>query len=607
MRFMHWFASVFALTIGVGLMGGAPAVAAERPIVPDLELEALKDAIQWPKADVTAVMALAGRLMAGRRDAEGLVYFRERAASEPDRGLFLALEGVFQARQAGDVSLFRRVAWVNDAVAKLDRAVALEPGLPRYLRGIVLAGLPARFGKAQAAVEDLTWMLDNKERFPVGLRRGAYYGLAQAYTTLGREPDANQALARSGAARLDTTQPVFIADFSLSARDGFRFRPPRLVELARGVHVAQGFDFGDIGFVSTDEGIVAIDAGTTEETARAALQALRRVTSRPITDVILTHAHWDHIGGLGALRESNPRVIAQAAFAEELGIVNGTGVPFRYFFGAAGSGRRYEVRPHHLVREPETLTVGGTRFVLYPARGGETTDALLIHVPDRGALFVGDAFMPYLGAPFVAEGSAEGLFETIALIRTLQPRVLVHGHPPLTDIYTVDALPAIEQALRELHQRVRTGIGEGRTLVDILHDNILPGSLREHPAAVLPYLVMRDNFVKRVYHQSTGYWKPDGEGMEVIAPAEWAAALDLLGGHREDAFVRSVRGLSERGDDVLALKLAQLGLARYPGSEALAALRRRALDNLRARHQGLSPFKFIIYSEWAGAELSPVE
>ena len=545
--------------------------------------------------------------MAARRDADALAYFRERAASEPGRGLFLALEAVFQARQADNVSLFRRVAWVNDAVAKLDRAVALDPGLPRYLRGIVLAGLPERFGKARAAVEDLTWVLDNKERFPVGLRRGAYYGLAQAHTTLGREAQARETLARSGASRLDTTQPVFIADYSVSARDGFRFRPPRLVEVAPGVHVAQGFDFADIGFVSTDEGIVAIDAGTTEETARAALQALRRVTSRPISHVILTHAHWDHIGGLSALRDSNPQVIAQAAFDEELRIVNGTGVPFRYFFGATGSRRRYDVRPDHLVRQPETLTVGGTRFILYPAHGGETADALLIHVPDRGVLFVGDAFMPYLGAPFVGEGSAEGLFEVVAMIRSLQPRVLVHGHPPLTDIFTIDALPAIEAALRELHQRVRAAVADGWTLVELLHDNILPASLREHPAGVLPYLVMRDNFVKRVYHQSTGYWKPDGEGIEVLAPAEWAAALDLVGGHREDAFVRSVRALAERGDDVLALKLAQLGLVRYPSSETLEALRHRALDNLRLRHQQMSPFKFIIYSEWAGAELSPVE
>jgi len=141
----------------------------------------------------------------------------------------------------------------------------------------------------------------------------------------------------------------------------------------------------------------------------------------------------------------------------------------------------------------------------------------------------------------------------------------------------------------------------------ILHANILPASLREHPTAVVPYLVMRDNFVKRVYHQSTGYWKPDGEGMEVLAPPEWAAALDLLGGHREDAFVQTVRGLADRGDDVLALKIADLGLVRYPSSEALTTFRRRALDSLRLRHQQMSPFKFIIYSEWAGAELSPVE
>jgi len=50
-----------------------------------------------------------------------------------------------------------------------------------------------------------------------------------------------------------------------------------------------------------------------------------------------------------------------------------------------------------------------------------------------------------------------------------------------------------------------------------------------------------------------------------------------------------------------------MGLAHYPSSDALAVLRRRALDNMRARYQQLSPFKFIIYSEWAGAELSPVE
>ena len=82
-----------------------------------------------------------------------------------------------------------------------------------------------------------------------------------------------------------------------------------------------------------DAGIVAIDAGTTETNARAALTALRRISTQPITHVILTHAHWDHIGGLAGLQEADTQVIAQAKFAGELRRVNETGVSFRYFFG----------------------------------------------------------------------------------------------------------------------------------------------------------------------------------------------------------------------------------------------------------------------------------
>lgn len=559
------------LAIALLLASSGSACSEGQPIMRDVELEGLQEAVRWPNAEVQTVVALVGRFIAAHRDGEAYAYFQERARSRPEQPLFLALEGFFQARGAGEVSLLRRVAWVNEAVAKLDRAVTLDPGLPRYFRGLVLAELPRSFRKAEAAVADLDWVLQNKERFPHGLRRSVYRGLARAYTTLGREVDAKSALERSGYASLDPTLPVFTTDAWVSARDGFRFRPPRLIEVAPRVYVAQGYDFGDIAFVLTANGIVAIDAGTTEATARTALAVLRRVTSQPITHVILTHAHWDHIGGLAAFTGPGTQVIAQARFADELRIVNETGVPFRYFFGGEGP-RRYTVAPDRLVGARETLTVGGTELVLYPVRGGETEDALLIHLPSRGVLFVGDAFMPYFGAPFLPEGSPEGFFETLALIRSLSPRLLVHGHPPLTENFTAEALPGLEGALRQLYQRTLRGLGEGRTLVEILHQNI-----------------------------------PDGEGLEVLAPKEWAAVLNLLAGERESAFVRSAQTLLGQGDHVLALKLADLGLVSYPGSEALAARRRQALDGLRARHQQLNPFKFIIYSEWAGAALVPVE
>ncbi len=177
----------------------------------------------------------------------------------------------------------------------------------------------------------------------------------------------------------------------------------------------------------------------------------------------------------------------------------------------------------------------------------------------------------------------------------------------MTELFTAETLPGFEAASRELYERTLHGIREGRTLAEILHENILPSLLRDHPGAVLRYLVVRDNFIKRVYHQRTGYWKPDGEGIEVVTPREWAGALNLLAGRQEEAFVRSARILLEQGDHVLALKLADLGLLTYPASHPLADLRRQALDGLRAKNQQLNPFKFIIYSEWAGADLAPVE
>jgi hypothetical protein len=91
--------------------------------------------------------------------------------------------------------------------------------------------------------------------------------------------------------------------------------------------------------------------------------------------------------------------------------------------------------------------------------------------------------------------------------------------------------------------------------------------------------------------------------METFTPAEWAAALDRLGGGSAEAFIAAGRALLDTRDSGLALRLIDAGLVRYETNQELAALRRRALDQLRERYQQLNPFKFILYSRWAGAEL----
>jgi glyoxylase-like metal-dependent hydrolase (beta-lactamase superfamily II) len=572
----------------------------------NLELDALLRAVAWPDPTPQTVLALLGQLLAARRDQAGYDAFHERAQARPDQPLFLALEGLFQARLAARQPPSRQPAWVGDALAKLDRAQARAPGLTTYFRGLVLAELPAAMGQAEAAVADLEWVLANKERFPVGLRRGLYRALAKAYAALGRTGAADEMLARSGYPSLDADLPQFTTDAWMTMADGYHFVPPRLTNPAPQVYVAQGYDFADMAFVLTSDGIVAIDATTTEAHARAALAAARRVSAAPISHVILTHAHWDHVGGLPALRQAGTRVVARANYADELRLARDTGTRLRSFRGRDALEPAFELDPDQLVAGPETLDIGGLRFELHPVAGGETDDGLLIHLPARGVAFVGDVLMPQLGAPHMPEGSLEGLFDTLRLIQRLAPRLLVHGHTPLTDLFTIDALGGLEAALRALHGVILDNIRAARTLSETLQQNELPAVLRSQPAAVLPFLVMRDNVIARVYRQRTGYWQADGEGVEQVAPAEWAAALKLLAGGREDAFAASAGVLLDQHDDVLAHRLLELGLLAFPESRALAELRRRALDQLRERYQQLNPFKFIAYSEWAGAELPPL-
>ena len=575
------------------------------PLTQQRPLPSLLKAAAFPNADTTLILVALQQLQATHREWDGYQYFGRLAEEQPNRrAFFRALQATMQARVAEDVPLLRRVAWVKDAIAKLDEGVAADPALGRLARGLVFADLPPRFGKAKQAAEDLEWCLDHRIDLPLGLDRGIYRGLAAAYRTLGDPRRSQEMLARAGMRSLDAGEPRILGDISVDAASGFRFGERRLVREAEGVYVAEGSDFANLAFLVGDAFVVAIDAGTTEETARDAVAALRRITQAPIRYVILTHGHWDHAGGLAALREPGSTVIARSGFSEELERSRNSPAPFHYFFG--NGTMRLDAKPDRLITAPTALSEGGLDLVLLPAQSGETADALFVQDRKHELLFVGDAFMPYVGAPFVAEGSAEGYLGAIEMTLELHPRRLIHGHVPLTAVFTMEAMAGLRDAMRALYQRSLADARAARPLADVLHDDFLPDSLRATPAAVQPYLVVRDTFVQRLYAQHAGYWQSNGEGIDAFTRAEWAAALDSVGGGSDGAFVRAARDLESRGDAALALQIADLGLLRHPSSAELQRCREHALRTLREIYSQTNPFRFIVYSEWAGRGLDPV-
>lgn len=572
-------------------------------IVTDHTIEALKVAAGWPGADRATLVTLATVLAATDADEDGATFFAALADRQPDQALPQALAGYFQLRAGLDVPA---------GLARLDDAASRDLGPAQYYRGLALAGLPAGAGRAEQAIADLEFVLAVRDQFPSNMIRAVYHGLAAAYAAVGKDDQAAKAAADSG---LSPAPPEVRLQFNggwMNLADGFHMSSPSIAEVAPGVRVARSYDFGDFAFVSTYDGTVAIDAGTAPDRVRAAL-ADAGLQAADVRHVILTHAHFDHAGGISALAGPDTQVIAQAGFPAELQRQHAASFPFRYFTGnGAGFGHgEANAKPdgitaHQLIADITPLSIGGTDFVLYPTTGGETSDALMVYLPASGVLLAGDVMMPYVGAPFFAEGSPDGLLETLALITEINPRVLVHGHTVLSEVFTAQAVPGLLRALTELRDAALAGIRRGQTLTELLDANLLPESLREQPAAVPPYLVIREHFVQRMFHDHTGYWQPDGQGLEPIGAASRAAALDVLAGHQPERFAEAARTLLSQRDSALALEIVTAGLTRYPHDADLARLRKQALYRLMERHQLQDPFRFLIYAELAGVELEPV-
>lgn len=553
-----------------------------RPFATSTDIDGLRIAASWPNPSPRILLVLMNQLLAARRYDEAYEFFDKLSREHPDQALPLAIAGVTLSKMDGRL---------HEALNMLDAAVAKQIGLPNYLRGIVRAQAGITTG-----IADLELVVALPDRFPAGLRRSAYHGLAALYAATGRDEDAARARDKVGT---DRHTSLLAADYWVTDDAGFRFVPPRLVEVAEGVHVAQGYDFSDIAFVRTSAGVIAIDAGGTPGNVAAALAAYRAITTDPVTHVLITHGHWDHVGGTSALRGPDTQVVARSNIQHR----HTVRPPWPRFLPAGETLRGLDGEPDQLIDAPTTLRIGDLDVELIPVTGGETTDALLIHVPARGVLFAGDIMMPYLGAPFFGEGSPEGLIEGMREVERLAPTVVIHGHPPLTDNFTAATIPHVRAALESLLDTVNADLRDWRTLGQILRRNHLPELLRDHPDAVLPYLLVREGLIKRTHRQYTGYWQPDGEGVEHIFSDDWALALDLLAGGDPGRHADVVRDLLDRGYLPVALRLVDHALVRHADHPALSALRQEVLERLVERNLNIGPFRFILYSGLSGIEL----
>ena len=193
-----------------------------------------------------------------------------------------------------------------------------------------------------------------------------------------------------------------------------------------------------------EEELTLIDAGIPGSTPRI-VELVRRIGRcvEEISTVIITHNHFDHIGGLPELRRiTDVRVIAHQA-----GLVNGhSEEPY-----PEGLRRLLRVFLHSPVRhrfvldsgDVDVQVVGGE--VLKPLGGlqvvhtpGHTPGSISLYSPERGLVFIGDALRRHrrkldLPARMVSTDMAQAV-ASLEELAELDFSVLVPGHGrPVTE------------------------------------------------------------------------------------------------------------------------------------------------------------------------------
>ena len=346
-------------------------------------------------------------------------------------------------------------------------------------------------------------------------------------------------------------------------------------EVAPGIWCSPGLTNSYL--LTTADGRIVVNTGMGFESAvhRANFDA---VSSAPVRYIIITQGHYDHVGGIDTLRDEHTQVIAQAnwqswrddnerllqyriarsAFAFSGRLADGIAA-IRARFGTtipAQSAARADIT----VEDTLTLDVGGRRLDLIATPGGETTDSMVVWLPDEQICLCSNTFGPIFGhIPNLVTvrgdryRDALTVIDTIERVRALRPQILITGHfEPITGADLIDAeLTRLRDAVGYVHDQTVAGMNAGKDVITLMAEITLPEHLQVgegYGKVSWDVRAIWENYSGWFHHRSTTELYP------VDASAISADLVELAGA---DALAARARAHLAAGRALHAIHLAE--------------------------------------------------
>ena len=376
-----------------------------------------------------------------------------------------------------------------------------------------------------------------------------------------------------------------------------------LSEVADGLAVVESFSHSVV--VDCGEGLVAFDASHAN-TGAAVVDAIAGWSTTPVSHIVYTHGHADHVGGSVAFdaaydditvvgHENVSRRFERYRFTNDWNLL----INARQFGGVRGDFVMGDeaaafipadtLEPTHVVDQHDTLHVGDRTIELHHARG-ETDDHLWGWMPDEKWILAGDFVIwnfPNAGNPQKVQRYPVEWAAALRDMASRRPEILLHAHGlPVGGADRIEEmLTDIAGALEGLVADVVDMMNAGEVLDTIIHSVGVERELLEKPY-LRPLYDEPEFVVRNIWRQFGGWWDGAPSRLKPSPDRVLAAELCALAGGADRMAARASAAAAD-GDFRLASHLADIAAWAAPDDAAIHGARAEIYAARRADETSL--------------------
>jgi glyoxylase-like metal-dependent hydrolase (beta-lactamase superfamily II) len=256
--------------------------------------------------------------------------------------------------------------------------------------------------------------------------------------------------------------------------------PPAPRQIADGVYafiadsgeasVANGGRVGNSGFVVGTDGVVVIDTGASYQHGRQMLEAISRVTDKPVRLAIITHAVQEFLFGNAAFAERGIPILAHQETVELMQARCAHCLErLRLLLGNELDGTRL-VLPGFQISAGTVIEAGGRQLELLHFGWASTPGDLAVFDRATGTLFAG-GLVSVDRIPEIRDCDFEGWLRALDRLESLPVERVVPGHGPVSG---PNAINATAGYLRALDAEMKYLYANNSSLLDSVDAASLP-------------------------------------------------------------------------------------------------------------------------------------